>query len=229
MTPRLLVGCPILLRAWAVPAYMDAVHVACDRAGVEPCFVFVGDPTRDPETWNALYGNTPFQVRPVLVEEPDRTEDKRDWTQPGRFERMAYLRNALLEEVRLVNPTWFLSLDSDIVLHPDAVVNLLETSDRFDAVGGKLYMNGRDRYPSYGMLEYPFGGLHRPDSDGVLKVDVVMACVLMNPSAFGVAYFDHPQGEDVGWSIAARKLGLTLGWDGRCVNQHRFSAEMEPA
>jgi hypothetical protein len=218
--PELLVGGPILFRAWSVPAYMSHVHAACRRAEVEPEFVFAGDPARDPETWDAIDAHAKAPVHQVVVAEPTRTEDKRDWATPGRFARMAEIRNALMAEVRTLAPRWFLSLDSDILLHPDALVNMLESLDRFDAVGGKCYMSIGRSCPSYGMLVYPYGGLHRPDFAGVAKVDVVMAVVLQSPQVFGVPYGEHRQGEDLYWSIEAKKAGLRLGWDGRACNKH---------
>ncbi len=224
----LLIGCPVLQRAWSIPGYFEGIREACRAkdstqvGDLRPEFVFVGDPDRDPETWAAIHEHAIGPVHTVYAAEPTRTEDVRDWgTTPGRFKRMAELRNAMMAKVRELAPTYFLSLDSDIVLHPDALVNLLETSERFDAVGGKLYMDAGTKYPSYGLLG-EWGGLRRPESSEVMEVDVLMACVLMTPSAFEVAYGSDPMGEDIFWSLAAKAAGLRLGWDGRACNTHRF-------
>lgn len=215
---ELLVGCPVLQRAWIIPAWFAHLAVACDRAGLEPEFIFVGDPMTDAETFDAIEYHAFGRVH-VVEQAEHRTEDIRDWN-PQRFERMAFLRNILLREVRALAPDLFLSLDSDILIHPEALANMVRALDRFDAVGAKCYMSAGTACPSYGMLPYG-GGLRRPDmSGGVVEVDVVMAAILMSPAAYAIDYGTHPQGEDVGWSIAARAAGLKLGWDNRCVSRH---------
>jgi hypothetical protein len=47
-----------------------------------------------------------------------------------------------------------------------------------------------------------------------------MAAKLMTPDAFRVDYEFDLQGEDVGWSRACARAGLTLGWEGRVISKH---------
>jgi hypothetical protein len=69
------------------------------------------------------------------------------------------------------------------------------------------------------------GGLIRVDGRGCHKADVIMAVKLMSPAAYNVDYEVHRQGEDIGWSIAARKKGVKLGWDGRTVSKHLMTKD----
>lgn len=218
-----LIGCPVFQRSWSLPAWFDHVEKACIEANVAPFFVFVGDAGRDPDTW-AVIAERAGRVEAVHVAEDTRTADVRDWALTPRFHRMVELRNALLAEVRAIGPEWFLSLDSDILLHPQSLVNLLESVERFDAVGGRAYMSAGTHDPSYGSLVYG-GGLYRPDFTGVAAVDVIMAVKLMMPPAYRVDYEWHHLGEDLGWSIACRRAGLTLGYDGRVANKHLMERE----
>lgn len=218
-----LIGAPVFQRAWCLPAWFDHVEKACVEADVAPQFVFVGDAERDPDTW-AVIAERADQLMRVYVTEETRTADVRDWALAPRFHRMVELRNALLDEVRAIGPEWFLSLDSDILLHPQALVNLLESVERFDAVGGRAYMSPGTACPSYGSLVYA-GGLHRPDFTGVAAVDVIMAVKLMTPLAYAVDYEWHHLGEDIGWSVACRRVGLTLGFDGRVAQKHLMDRE----
>lgn len=212
---RLLVGCPVAFREWILPRWFDHVRKAVDVAGVEAGFVFVCD-DRDPSL-------------PVIVEHaPDavvvpcttrRGMDKREWN-PNRYREMVMFRNALLRAVRRDGPDAFLSLDSDILAHPDQVAVLVESLERFDAVGGRCYMTSTGRkFPSYAHLTRS-RSLLRTDATGVFGVDVIMAIKLMGPAAYDVDYELHAQGEDVGWSVAARERGVRLGWDGRVISKH---------
>lgn len=212
---RLAVGCPVAHREWILPRWFDHVETACDRAGVDLEFVFVCD-RRDP-SWTCIELLAPTATLvPCLT---TRGGDVRRWNQ-GRYAEMTSLRNTLLGSVQQSAPDAFLSLDSDILVHPDLVKLLLDDLDRFDAVGGRCYMTTTGlRFPSYAMLA-PSGGLRRVDAAGVFPVDVIMAVKLMGPAAYQVHYTVDAQGEDIGWSRACTEHGLKLGWDGRVISKH---------
>lgn len=212
---RLMVGCPVAHRVWILPRWFEHVRKACGRAGVEPDFVFVCDPG-DP-SWRCI-----SQAEPTATFVSCTTTqgaDVRRWNQ-RRYAEMVLLRNALLGAVRRSDPDVFLSLDSDILVHPDQVTVLLEDLDRFDAVGGRCFMTASGiRFPSYAQLNRD-GGLRRIDAAGVFPVDVIMAIKMMSRAAYDVDYVIDVQGEDIGWSKAARAQGLKLGWDGRVISKH---------
>lgn len=212
---RLAVGCPVAFREWVLPRWFDHVEKACHVAGVAPEFTFVCD-RRDP-SWDCITMLAPdATLVPCLT---TKGGDVRRWNQ-HRYLEMASLRNELLREVQDSSPDAFLSLDSDILVHPDQIGMLLEDLDRFDAVGGRCYMTATGvRFPSYAQLSRS-GGLRRVDASGVFPVDVIMAIKLMGRAAYGMHYSADPQGEDVGWSKTARAHGLALGWDGRVVAKH---------
>lgn len=213
----LMIGCPIYKRAWAVPRWFEHVHTACEAAKIEPEFAFVMDPN-DEETIEAI-SNEHGVGYGFAVEQRDSHDGTRVWND-ARYAWMVELRNELLGVVRLVEPKLFLSLDSDIFLHEQALVNMLESIEGCDAVGGKAYMTEGDRgHPSWAKLTRS-GGLHRHDVDGVMPVEVIMAIKLMRPTAYNVNYEFHKQGEDIGWSLACQRAGLNLKFDGRVANKH---------
>jgi hypothetical protein len=228
------IGCPVWRRDWVLPAWFAFVETACLKAGVgEPKYCFVGDPDNDLDTW-AVIEQAAGNGREVYVEvEPEsRGNDKRSWI-PPRIERMVVLRNKLLGMVRQLEPDYFLSLDSDILLNPQALGQMIESLGSFDAVGTRCYMGPPSRnpgpgrgtsLPSYGMLTRN-GGLRRVDSEGVFQVDVIMAAKLMSPKAYAIDYSADNRGEDVAWSRNARSAGLRLGWDGRSVSKHVMKPE----
>lgn len=217
MSDDLIVGCPVYKRGWILPTWFDHVEKATAAAGVEPVYAFVLD-DRDEATVEAISNHNgagyAFRVR-----EREEHDGRRQWN-PRRYEWMVELRNELLGVVRLAEPKLFLSLDSDILLHPDAIKVLMETIEDCDAVGGKCYMTPRgNRHPSWAQLGRN-NHLYRADSDGIFPVDVIMAIKLMRPSAYNVDYEYSKQGEDIGWSKACKAKGLKLKWDGRVANKH---------
>lgn len=207
-------GCPVAHREWVLPAWFDHIHKACVHAGVSPGFVFVCDP--NDESWGCI---ETFAPGAAIVECSTTRRDVREWG-PPRYLQMVELRNRLLGAVRDLAPDLFFSVDSDILLHPDQLTNLIETSGSFDAVGGRCYMTATGtRFPSWGSLTKT-GALRRDDRDGVFAVDVIMAAKLMSPAAYRVDYRFDLQGEDIGWSKACREHHVRLGWDGRVAAKH---------
>lgn len=223
MSIDLLVGCPVYHREWILDYWWNHVERSCYRAGITPGYAFLLD-RRDRNSELLLrekalaFGRT---AELLLVDEGNRAQELRNWTSQDRLEHMVWIRNKLLNLVRQICPLYFLSVDSDILLHPDAVKNLLETGMKFDAVGGRTYMDPVGVYaPSYANISGNGHALERPDYDGILEVQVIMALKLMGPEAYLVDYSYDDRGEDIGWSLACAEAGLSLGWDGRVVSKH---------
>lgn len=165
------------------------------------------------------------QLHVCHIDEDGGRVDRRDWCE-ARYHHMVWLRNVLLAEVRRLEPRWFLSLDSDILLAPGVLANLLETAETYDAVGGKCYMTPDGTMcPSYADTINLYG-MRRDDTDQVIPVDTIMAIKLMGPAAYAVDYQFHFHGEDLGWSAAVKAKGLSLGWDGRVASKHVMSPEV---
>jgi hypothetical protein len=217
----LVIGCPVLRREWVLPAWFDHVERACADAGVVPGFVFVCDP-RDPSL-DVIRSRAP-QAAVVAVTET-RSTDRREW-HVERYRQMVVLRNQLLAEVRRQGPELFLSLDSDILLGPGTLSEMLTAASDFDAVGARCYMTASGtRFPSWGLMGRD-GSLIRMDATGTFSVDVIMAIKLMSPSAYNIDYVLRLEGEDVGWSNACRAAGLRLGWTGHHPAKHIVQRDM---
>lgn len=224
---RLVVGCPVRQRSWVITHWLDHVEAAAAAVGVTPHYLFVGNPQED-QTFPVLANHCAYLQRTWAVSrtnEPDAT-DTRVWDE-DRFAHMVVLRNQLLGAVRELKPDYFLSLDSDILLHPEALTHLFESIERFGAVAGATFMTPKGtQCPNYGWLSGMTGLSRRePTHVGVIPVGVIMALKLMTPAAYGVDYELHPQGEDIGWSAACARAGVKFGWDNRSVSKHVMSPE----
>lgn len=220
--PSLIIGAPVLRREWIIERWKDHV-LAAAPTNFDIAFAFVGDKTD--ETFKVVNDKFPSSIPTYLrdIKEP-RGYDKREWNL-SRYDRMANIRNELLSLVRKLGPDYFLSLDTDILLHPDAIKVLFEDFNGYDAIGGKTYLSERGtNCPTYAYLSDK--GLRRSDSINVIMPDVLMAIKLMKPTAYNVDYVSHKQGEDIGWSIAVRKSGYSLAWTGRVASKHVMRPEL---
>lgn len=220
----MLVGCPIYKRDYFLPAYYSHILIAARQAGIEDlAFVFVVDRT-DEATITCIEQTIKLPTKIVKVDQ-SHAASGHQWNK-DRFDEMVMLRNTLLNTVRGIDPDLFLSLDSDILIHPKAIKNMAESLDKFFAVGGKCYMTERGTaYPSYAMLGQS-DNLIRPDTNGVIKVDCIMAMKLMTQQAYWIDYKYHDKGEDIGWSKSCKDAGFALAWDGRVTSKHVMSIEL---
>ena len=238
---RVAVGCPIHNRAWIFAEYVEHVHIAFDIAGLSPIWIFnvgVDSDGSDDGTRN-LVAELLQKESGIFVEanEPDLSPIRGQWN-GERYRQMATYRNQLLALVRTEQPDYFLSLDSDILLHPTALLCLVETithvheiqgqSMLYDAVGGKAFLSegSGSNITTYASGLGQNSGLIRQNADGVFPVQILMAIKLMSPAAYQIPYEYNQWGEDISWSLNCGKAGLRLGWDGRVSSKHVMRQEL---
>lgn len=219
----ILVGCPVRKREWILPMWREYVYCSFENAGLDsPKFIFVvGADDQESVDWE--------DAESIVVEEESR-EDVRFW-EGDRYHHMVFLRNKLLSRVREIGPDLFLSLDSDILLHPEAMSSMMSVLSQDEgawAIGGKANMDSGNYSPSYGIWcnkSQHNLGFRREPSDDIRVVDIIMAVKLMRESAYSVDYEWHHWGEDIGWSLAVARQGGTFLWDGTVTNKHVMRKE----
>lgn len=221
---KLAVGAVVSNRSWILPTYFDYLHAALDE--YDPTYIFLYGPSLDTTALDLARGTRGFSAKLLQTDEDPSEGVSRSGWDYKRVTHLTDLRNQLMTMVREVNPDYFLSIDSDILLHRKTLPNLLETMEDAGAVGGKCYMSRSKFDPSYAMLDHPYGGLRRSDDSGVFPVDVIMALKLMSRDAYHVDYVYDSKGEDIGWSVACREAGVRLKWDGRVINKHVIRKEL---
>ena len=223
----MLIGCPVSHREWILPLWRSYVEVSLAKAGIENFSFIFAVSKSDTEMMEMLESWDKTQL--VLVGEMPR-KDKRLWDEK-RIRYMTDLRNTLLEAVRKEAPDYFFSLDSDILLHRDAVesaMSVFEENPDVWAVGLKAYMTPQGQaYPSVANYkddehrQKREKGYLRPDVNDVIFPDAIMAAKIMTPDAYHVDYVYKRWGEDGGWSDALiMDRGGVLAFDGRVVNKH---------
>ena len=215
-------------RAWIAKRWVKYLKRAAEAAE-EDLAIAIVVPSHDDPTRNAVQEaclSNKIEVFLDIVDEQVR-DDSRVWNQ-GRYDHMAMLRNRLLDMVRLLEPKYFLSVDSDILVARDSISQMISDLDRFDAVAGKVWLHPSHKdIVNWANLKRGEGsGIRRKNSVGCFEVDCIMALKLMTKEAYWVDYYGHSQGEDFGWSENARAKGLKLGWDGSVPSKHIMSPQL---
>ena len=219
---RLVIGCPLRGREWMIKPWFEAVVASATKTDINFCFAFVIDEGDGiaPLVREYCYH---YELPAYYVEFPPYMGPQQGVEHHWNVEKIQYmvdLRNQLLALVRNINPDFFFSLDSDIILKENVIGDLLEACSLYDAVGGKVYLAKQARLPSYGNLIRENLNMLRPDVDTLIPVDIIMAAKMMTKPAYMVDYKFEPRGEDLGWSANVKDAGLKLGFDGRTVSKH---------
>ncbi len=227
---KLIIGCPLKGRSNIIEHWLQHSILSAGQTDINFAFWFLID-RNDPVADDLIDLFNKYElINHLNVDffEPfdGKGSTKEHHWHKEKYEYMVELRNTLLGQVRKVKPDFFLSLDSDILLQKQTISNLLETSSKFDAVGGRTYLSYNSKLPSYAMLNKSTSNLHRPDIDQICKVDVIMAIKLMKERAYNVDYAYDSRGEDIGWSLNAKKEKVSLGYDGRVANKHIMEESM---
>lgn len=114
---KLVVGCPVWDRAWALDHWFDSLRANCDPA--ETGLVFVVPPT-DTASRDKINKNKDGFAFCEIV--PDRNPQyDRQLRQNDKHESLARARNTLLKHVAAVAPEFYLSWDSDLFAPPGTV------------------------------------------------------------------------------------------------------------
>lgn len=220
---KLVIGCPIYKRDWIFPYWISCIeNQELDLSNIGFVFEVSSD---DQETISHLIRyknnrpNIPLFEIEIRTEIPhfEHKENSRVWSM-SKYTNMVFLRNKLLEKVREINPDYFFSLDSDILLTNSNTINYLVShiKDGADAVSPLMFMTPNDTmYPSVmNWVNEPGGQAYRKEKYPLgeyFKSDVIMAAKMMSKHTYKNVNYDlHSQGEDLGWSANAAKLGLNL-------------------
>lgn len=220
---KLVIGCPIYKRMWILPDWIRCLilqSVSMKDIG----FIFEVSPD-DTETiasleaWRKYDKRIPHFSIKVREDIPhfEHENNGRQWT-ISKYVNMVSLRNSILDSVREIEPDYYFSLDSDILLVNPNTIELLiaHIKSGADAVNPLMFMTPfGTMYPSvmtwredipdkaYRKEEYDLGNY--------FKADVIMAAKMMSKKVYqNVSYDVHEQGEDVGWSLNCKKNNFNL-------------------
>lgn len=213
---RIVVGCPVAERGWALPQWLEAIHRQRFE-DVELRIVCLYTESHD-DTLAVLQNGGAEVVYGPLPPRPRAKQRAHIWSyDDGDFAYMTTLRNALLEYVRdRHDPDYFFSLDSDVILPTKGTVHRLAWAlehEGADAIAPLVNVGDPPYPPAWNFMHINTRQrtASRPDieryalPDEPFPTDVIMAACLQNRRAQKVRWADHKQGEDIGWGLRARE------------------------
>jgi hypothetical protein len=217
---KLVIGCPIKDRAWCLPAWFHALESQC----IEHETIFVYTDSAD-NTLEILTTHQPFALlRDDRDGRPVNEIDGHAWGAVKWYEYLSDLRNQLVTTALNMNADYFFSLDSDILLPPGGLQKMLDYAQTHQGViSPAVNMSEHDTawntmswidpyHPAMATrpVKYPKGG----------QVDIVMAAMLLDRKGLEAEWVSHTQGEDVGFSLDARRKEIPLWWMSNLHCQH---------
>lgn len=221
---KILLGCPIKERAWAIPDWYDAI----ERQGIDVRVACIVSPSED-ATEELL------RERGVIIindERPGRSVhdiDTHVWGDETTYSYMAGLRNWLSNAAFRAGADYFFSLDSDIILPKGALQKLLTFAESHPGVvAPAVNMVSGIGAPVWNTMQwlsrdFPNRGERTPPPKKG-PVDIIMAAMLLDRNAMELCRWEgHGQGEDIGFSLSAYENMVPLWWmpDIKCTHMMR--------
>lgn len=231
MNHKVVIGCPIRNRAWILPEYLSALE-SIDYDNKH--FLFLendsDDGTKDLliDFSNRLVNAVTF-LHDFKVYGHVPNESRDEYGHEG-YGHLAKLRNKFLELFLMTDCDYLLSVDSDVIVPPDILTQLLKHSNQDTIIGAAIsnipgqpldghtpgnFMvnhNGLPMHPN----PYPLHGL--------MSVDVIGAVYLIPRKVLesGVRYDSHSQGEDIPFCVKAAEkcFQMRVMMDVKC--EHRM-------
>ncbi|HEY3363540.1 MAG TPA: glycosyltransferase [Symbiobacteriaceae bacterium] len=237
--PVVAVGCPVRNRAWILPRYLEALSRLA-YPGTQLRFGFiVNDSTDATEAIVRAWDRRPH-VDVINLGYPS-------WRREAGYSlaNLALLRNRFSEWALATGARYLFSVDSDILVPPDALGRLLAAQKPVVSMlvcntpqdpppplrGNRLKPEPPPRVrpprPAYNILYRDAAGaaVHYHETypkDALFEVDVTGAAYLIDRQVFeaGVRYAYHPQGEDMAFCLAAKRQGFGVWCDSRITGAH---------
>jgi len=220
---KLIIGCPMYKRSWILHHWIKSIisqSIPINDIG----FIFEVSPDDTAtiqalESWKKFDKRIPYFEIKIREDIPhfEHENNGRQWSM-SKYLNMVSLRNSLLESVRKVEPEYYFSLDSDILLTNTNTIELLiaHIKSGADAVSPLMFMTPfGTMYPSVmdWRLDVPVKAFRKEKYElgHYFQSDVIMAAKMMSKDVYNnINYTLHEQGEDVGWSLECKKAGFKL-------------------
>jgi hypothetical protein len=223
---NLAIGCPIYNREWSLPRWFQSLFdQKIQPSKIDLVFAYTegGDGTKP---LLEKYGEK-FNSLTIIDCNDIKAFGDRD---SARYYSLVILRNRIFDKLREIQPDYYFSWDSDILLPEETLKGLIK--DKKDIVGPwvdlvppngipncvtKIGEGFRRRKP-YAQF-YPQTGLY--------EVDTVFAVSLMAAPVFNTCtYMHHPGGEDYGFAINVMSAGFKSYMDANYIGQHLYKKDI---
>lgn len=219
-----LIGCPIRNRAWILPEYLQNLeNIDYPSDMIRFCFI-VNDSVDDTEAILKEFSRRSRSPVQIIKAANSRNNGHRRGSY--RLDQLAKLRNLLLENFFQSDCEYLLSVDSDILVPPHIITQLLSRNCQIISA---LVCNGHhinDASIYNVMQKTPDGSYqHMKDfpRDNIFRTDVTGAAYLIHRSVIATykVYYSAKLGaEDIGFCEEARARGIPIFCDGTIECRH---------
>lgn len=213
---KIAIGCPVKNRGWALTEYLNALN-NIDYYNKE--YIFLENDSTDitPDILYKYNFNSYYTIKSIKTELNIGEERCKYGT--NKYSHLADIRNQFLELFLETDAEYLFSIDSDVIVPPNILEELLIYADKNTIIGAAISnipnkeLDGRT--PGNFMVKSNTGIVIHPynyPQQGIMDVDVIGACYLISRKAIedGIRYAPHEQGEDIPWCMDAIKKGYEL-------------------
>jgi glycosyltransferase involved in cell wall biosynthesis len=225
---KLAIGCPVYNREWSLPRWFQCVfNQKVTLKNTDLVFAYTEGDDNTLDVINK-YGQK-FNSLTIIDCNDLPAFGNRD---TDRYYSLVILRNRIFDVLRELQPDYFFSYDSDILL-PDETLKAL-IKDKKDIVGPWIDLVPPNGIPNCVTLLPNGGGFRRlkPYSknypqEGLYEVSTVFAVSLMaNPVFNTCTYMHHPGGEDYGFAINVINAGFKSYMNANYIGTHLYKRDI---
>jgi hypothetical protein len=221
----IVVGAPVHQRGWILREWFDAL--AAQTYGSDNLIVLLNYGQSDDDTLQIINDQMEdgrFRSVITLVDKFADHRPDRAWNEE-RYATMVRLRNDLLTKVREIQPDYYLSCDTDMLLPPDCIDQLVNDIGDFEAIAPLTHMTPQGRCPNAFGLDGQ--RMNLVNVHQVERMFAVFGTVLMTPTMYQqTEYAVHRQGEDIGWAVSAWGKHLDMAIDPHIMVKHVMNQQM---
>lgn len=224
---KLAIGCPIYQREWCLPRWFQCIFdQKMNPKNIDLVFAYTKG-TDNTEDIIIKYGKK-FNSVNIIDCNDLPAFDNRD---SERFYPLVILRNRIFEVLREIQPDYYFSYDSDILIPEGTIKGLLK--DKKDIVGPWLDLVPPGGIPNCATMTHT-GGFKRYKpyekfypKQGVYEVSTVFAVSLMENKVFNTCNYKwHKGGEDFGFAEEVIKAGFKSFVDANFIAEHLYRKDV---
>jgi len=216
---KILIGCPVRNREWILNDYLESIKkLNFPKKNISLCFI-VNDSTDNSERILRIFQNNNIKKYDnilILTKNLNTPVDNRSGTVRNiLYGSLANLRNHLLDVAKILNVDYLFSIDSDILVSSNSLVDLLECNK--DIISMQIWNDERKIFPNI-LIKNPdstkkaeFVHYKKFPTNSIFECDATGACYLLSKNVFeNVKYSWHVQGEDMAFCKDAKDLNYEI-------------------
>ena len=221
---NIMIGAPVRNRGWILPKYLKHIYnIDYPKDKIQLCFILNDSTDRSGEILDDFlwkHGKE-YAGMTIAIERLGQVEDKRtSEVRQKIYHSLADLRNLLLESAVEKKVDYLLSVDSDILVPPKILSDLL--ANKKPIVSAQIWNDRTKNYPNI-MIKQGDQIVHYLNfpKNSLFPCDVTGAVYLIRKDVLSsVRYEYHRQGEDVGFCLNAKEKGFSIWADSRIKCEH---------